>query len=283
MAFKTVIEKLEDVEEPLRQHYVENKDPKTGAVNYVIGLDGGIDILPQAKALRTENGGYRIKLKDFETRYDKLKAFEGMDPADVLAKLDRIAELEAANGGKLDEKKIDEIVEGRVKGKIAPLQRQHDTLKTETENLRKENEGLKKEKTSRTISDAVREAAVKMKMLPEAMEDAIMLAERVMEVDSDGKVVVRDQVGFTPGVDAASWLGDIQAKRPHWWPASSGAGSQGNRNGGGAGGGPNPWTREGWNLTAQGNMLRTDEKQAERLALAAGTTIGGGMPAAKKA
>lgn len=281
MALKTVLEKLEDVPEVFREHYVETEDPKTKVKQYVLGIEGTIDPLPGVKALRSENGGYRIKVRDLETKYGKFDAFKDMDPTEILAKLDRIQELETAAGGKLDEKAIEAIVEGRIKTKISPLERQLAAVTAERDGFKVKTEEFTAKEKTRMISDAVREAALKVKMQPEAVEDAIMYAERIMEVNEDGFVSVKDKVGFTPGLDVANWLTDMQPKRPHWWGPSQGGGARGG-NGSGGPGGDNPWSHEHWNVTRQNQQYNADPKRAEQLAVNAGTKLGGSRPAAAK-
>jgi hypothetical protein len=114
------------------------------------------------------------------------------------------------------------------------------------------------------------------------LEDALEVAGRMFEVDEDGKVVTKDEVGVTPGIDAVVWLTEMQNKRPHWWGTTSGGGSRGNNGNNGTTTGNNPFTREHWNMTEQGKLVKTNRARAEQLARSAGTTIGGGMPARKQ-
>lgn len=282
MVMKTVLDTLDDIAEPLREHYKEIADSKDANKKiFVLDIEGSIDPLPGVKALRTENGGYRIKLRDAEAKYGKLEAFKDMDPAEVLAKLDRITELEAAAGGKLDDAAIEKIVEGRIKGKMGPLERQMAALAAERDGFKAKNDEYTQKEKTRMIGDSVRAAATALKLQPEAVDDAIMYAERVMEVNEQGEVVIKDAVGFTPGIDAKAWLGDMQAKRPHWWGPSAGGGAKGGGGGNGFLGGANPFSFEGWNLTEQGKLFNTDKKRAEQLAAQAGTTVGGRKPQPK--
>ncbi len=280
MVMKTSAATLDEIEEPLREHYKEVEDPKTKAKSYVLDIEGPIDPLPQVKSLRQENGAYRIKLREAEAKYGKFEAFKDMDPTEVLATLDRVKELEIAAGGKLDDAAIDKIVEGRMKSKTAPLERQIATLTGERDLLKTTVGDYTAKEKKRIIVDDVRAAALKVKLLPDAVEDAVMYAERVMEVSEEGVVSVKDNVGFTPGLDSASWLADMQAKRPHWWGPSQGGGGRGGS--GGGGGGVNPWTAENWNMTEQGKIHNADPKRAAALAANAGTSIGGKKPALKK-
>jgi len=45
----------------------------------------------------------------------------------------------------------------------------------------------------------------------------------------------------------------------------------------------NPWKAETWNVTEQGNIVRTDRARADKLAAAAGTKVGGLKPKPVKA
>lgn len=284
MALKVVLDNLDDVPEAVRGEYKETTDPKTKAVTYVLDIDGGIDLHPLARTLKDENARRRIAEKKATDELALLAPFKALgDPTEVLAKLDRIPELEAAAEGKLDEGKINSIVETRIKTKLAPVERELGQWKTKATELEgKVGEYTVKEK-QRAISDSVRSALIKSQGFNAvATEDALVFAERMLEVADDGSVVTKDGVGVTPGVDAAVWLQEMQSKKPHWWGTTTGGGAGGNRSGANGGGTGNPWSADGWNMTEQGAILRSDRRRAEQLAKSAGTTIGGPRPVAKK-
>lgn len=214
-----------------------------------------------------------------------LAVWGDLDHEDVVAKLDKYPELEAASAGKLDEAAIEEIVQKRVEGtlksKLSPLERDNKKLKVANDELTAANAGFVVANTRRQIHDHVRGALTSAKVIPEAHDDALMLAERLFEITEEGEIVTRDKVGVAPGLDATAWLGEIQEKKPHWWPASTGGGARGSGGGGGFQG-TNPWTAEGWNMTEQGRIYTDKGKEfAERLAKAAGTKVGGTKPVAK--
>lgn len=278
MAIKAVVDSLDDVDEKFRDLYTE--------VNGKFEITGieDVTLLTPVKKLKDENAKRRI---------DERKAREALAPftalvgerklEEVQAMLDRYPELEAAAEGKLDEGKINGLVEARLKTKLAPVERERDQLKAQIT----ERDGIisayKTKETIRTVHDAVRDAIGKQQGFQQtAIEDALMHAERMFEVDENGKVVTKDEVGVTPGIDAVVWLTEMQQKRPHWWGTTSGGGSRGNNGSGGSPTGNNPFSREHWNMTEQGKLIRTNRARAEQLAKSAGTTIGGGMPVAKK-
>lgn len=125
--------------------------------------------------------------------------------------------------------------------------------------------------SKRAVANAARAAAEKLGVLPEAMEDVLVLAERDLSLGDDGRVATKT------GAPAEGWLGELQSKRPHWWPSSSG--------GGAAGGSwfrrelPNPWSAEHWNLTDQGRFAQMHGTvKAEEYAAKAGSRIGATEP-----
>lgn len=238
----------------------------------VTGIKTQADVDRVQEALRKEREDHK-KVKEL------LSTFSGLDPEEVRTKLDRLEELELANGGKLDEQKINEIAEARVRAKVAPLERQVSQLSNQlTEKEKLIGDYTQREKL-RTIHDQVRKAATNAKLRDTAIEDVLIIAERVLEVDEAGNVVARDGVGVTPGITPDVWLTEQQEKRPHWWPESTGAGAKGGS--GGSGGSLNPFSHEGWNMTQQAVLYKADPAKAEQLARLAGTTVGGGRPVKK--
>lgn len=273
MAIKALVDKLDDVPEQYRDLYTE----KNGKFE-LTGVEG---MKTQADIDRVQAGLAKERTEHKATK-TALSAWGDRKADEVIAILDRVPELEAAAAGKLDENKINTMVESRVGSKLAPVQRQVATL---TANLAEKDAiiaGYQTKERTRSIHDGVRDAISKTKgFQASAAEDALMLAERMFEVNEDGKVVTKDGVGVTPGVDAVVWLTDMQQKRPHWWGPTEGGGAGGSGNGNREGG-DNPFTAANWNMTKQGEILRANPTRAEQLARAAGTTVGGPKPAAKK-
>ena len=271
MTLKALVDSLDGIDTHFHELYTQKGDKYelTGVEGFRTQAD--VDRLNQA--LVKERNDHK------ETK-GKFAPFAAFDPADVQAKLDRFEELELAAAGKLDENKINSIVESRLKQKISPIERERDLYRSQVA----EKDGLlgqfQAERTQRSIFDKVREAATGAKILPEALEDALVLAERVFEVAEDGRVVTKDNVGVTPGIDASVWFTELQTKKPHWWGPSAGGGARGNGTPGA--GGNNPFTAEHWNMTEQGKILTSNPARAEQLAKSAGTTVGGPKPAPRK-
>lgn len=280
MPLNAIHETVDDIPEQYRDLYTEKngKYELTG----IVGIKTQADI----ERLQTSLGKER---DDHKNTKASLGVWGDLDHEDVMAKLDKYPELEAAAAGKLDDAQIDEVVNRRVEGtlnsRLAPVERDNKRLQAENEELRSQNEGFHQANIKRKIHDDVRKAMVASKVINEAQDDALMLAERIFEVrEDDGAVVTKDGVGVTPGIPADQWLVEIQESRPHWWPASVGGGAGGGRSGGGGfpAGTNNPFSAEGWNMTKQGQVVREKGMDyAQRMASAAGTTVGGRKPAPK--
>ncbi len=274
MKLKAILETLEGLPEHFHELYTEKngKYLLTGVEG--IKTQADIDKLNEANVKEREaHKATKAKLESYISLAE--------NPEELQQKLDRMAELEEAAKGKLDENQLNNLVEARLKTKIAPLQRDLDKKQKDLEALTGEVTTYKTKERQRTIHDKVREAALKGNILNTAVEDVLMLAERVFDIDESGAVITKDNSGVTPGVDPHVWLTDMQQKRPHWWAASQGGGAKGGGAGNG-GGGSNPFSAEGWNMTEQGQLIKTDRARAEQMAKAAGTTIGGLRPVAKK-
>jgi hypothetical protein len=274
---KDTHEKIDEVPEEFRSLYTE-KDGKWEFTG-VQGIRTSRDVERVQEALRKEKN-------DNKELKQQLSVWGDLKHDEVLAKLDKLPELEAASKGKLDENAIEEIVQRRVEGtlksKLAPVERQNKQLQQQLAEVTEKATTLEGEKKKRTLHDAVRKAARDAKVLPEAEDDVLLWAERVMEISEDGKVVTKDGVGVTPGLEAQAWLSEIQDKKTHWWPGTQGGGAPGSGPRMGAGG-PNPWSHDGWNMTQQGVFLRQHGRErAEQMAKAAGTTVGGPQPKPRK-
>ena len=189
---------------------------------------------------------------------------------DVLKDLDKVSSLEAEVEALKDDGKnsalFDKRVEAMVATRMAPHDRKLVEMTTERDTLTETNKGLSGTINTDRIAQSLRAAALKAGVAPTALDDALMLGERHFERDDEGRVVTKESVGVTPGVEADVWLSEIKERKPHWWPVSAGGGATGG-NGKGTAGAGNPYTSEGWNRTNQ-NALPADK--ANQMARAAG-------------
>lgn len=265
---------LDAVPEAFRPLYSE-KDGKF-ALTAVNGLKTVQDVANVQEALRKERN-------DKAALEAALRPWKDLKHSEVMAQLDRVRELEAAAAGKIDEKKLEEIVTARIGQKTGPLERQLNEYKTNFETAAQERDALKQQIARRDLSDAVRTVATEMKVVSTAIADVEMIASVYLERDeTTGNFIVKNGVpGITPGLDVKGFMKEMQKQRPHWWPASQGGGA----NGGGAGGdsSDNPWSAKNWNLTKQGQVIKTQGlAAAEQMAKSVGSYVGASQPTKAK-
>lgn len=263
---------MDQVPDTFKDLYSE-KDGKA-VLTGINGMKTPQDVLNVQEALRKERA-------DHAAAKEALKPWKtlGDDPTEIQQKLDRIGELEAASGGKLDESKIQEMVEQRLGQKTAPLERQLKETSTTLEELQNENSQLKNTLVTRDRNDAVRAVATEMKVLSTAIPDVEMVAGAFLERDeTTGEFIVKaDAKGVTPGADVKQFLKEMQKQRPHWWPQSQGGGAGGGKSFGDSD--ENPWSSKGWSLTKQGQYVKEHGMaEAQKAAAAAGSKIGATRP-----
>jgi hypothetical protein len=250
---------------------------------------GGVHMLTKIKGIATTADVTRVQRaldsekKDHTTLKTNWSSFFGdKKPEDIRAILDRVPELETIAASKnINDEKLNELAETRFRAKFAPLERELGQLKTSVGEKDAVIQQYAERERTRTIHDGVRAEATKSKVVDTALEDVLMLAERAFEVDDKGNLVTRDLPGQTPGLQPSVWLTEMQAKRPHWWPASKGGGAGGGVHGS-MNAADNPFSAAGWNMTAQGRIYQENPERARQLAQVAGTTVGGPRPAASK-
>lgn len=278
MELEAIYENQDDIPEAFRPLYTEREGK--WELTQVKGIKTQTDI----DKLQTSLGKERTAHGETKA---KLKVFDGLDAEQITKDQDELKEarirIEAIDndpenkGGKLDEEQINKLVEARVATQMAPINREMETLKATNAEQAETIQGHEKKDTVRTITDAVREAGTTSKIIETAMDDVLMLSERIFEVTDDGHVITKDGVGATPGIEPDIWLSEMQEKRPHWWPAAEGGGAKGGQQQSGFP--DNPFTFAHWNMTKQGEIVKSDPAKAERMAKAAGVTIGSMKPA----
>lgn len=271
---KDIHDKLEEIPEAYQSLYTERngKWELTG----IQGVKTSADVERLQVGLTKERSDHKITK-------DKLGTWGEMVHDDVMKKLDRYDELEAASGGNLDDEKIEEIVEKRIGSKIAPYERKVADLEKQNGLLSGENDGYKTSANKRRIDDAVRVAMREYKggkFIDTATDDILMNARNMLEITEDGAIITRDKVDITPGMDVGGWLTDMTAKRPHWQPDSGGGGGNGDLGRGNVG--DNPFTLDNWNKTKQAAYYKEHgEEKTQKLAKMAGTKINGPKPEKK--
>jgi len=263
---------LETVPEAFRSLYTENNGKFVLTGINGIKTQGDVDRV-MGSLTKERNDHNLVKVS--------LKAWGDLKPDTVRAELDRIEEYKVAAAGKLDDEGINKIVTSRLNQQIAPLNRSLEELGANFALSQEENKTLKSTMNSRDRNDVIRGIAAEMKAHGTAMPDIEMAASLMLEKAENGQWIAKDGISnITPGLDIRGWLKEMQKQRPHWWPESAGGGAGGG--GSGTFTGVNPFTTEGWNITQQMAIVRDKGTEiADRMARAAGTTVGGAKPRPK--
>jgi hypothetical protein len=283
---KTIYDTKEEIPEGYEALYTEKngKWELTG----VQGVKTQADVDRVSEALRKE----KLEAKAAK---EKLATFDGIVPEEHHALVTTLeetkAQLEAVKkDGSLDETKLEPLIQARVKQQIAPVEREKASLQKQLEAKNtalaaKEAEAATLHQTIVTgqVERTIRDAAVHAKVLPHAINDVVMRGSRLVELRDDGSVITKDGVGVTPGLTPGEWLKDEMERSPHWWPVSVGGGAQGGgtARGGEYAGSNNPWSKEGWSLTKQGQVVtKLGAAKAAEVAAMAGAKIGDTKPKA---
>jgi hypothetical protein len=288
MALKAVVSAEEYSELP--EHHQSEYKQAQGGTSWILDVEG-VDNHPLVKGLSTTLGKFkelgpdakalRARLDaaaEAQTALDEMKGLWGeLDAEETKAALDRLAELES-EGGKVD-------IEARIEAAKGVLERKHakilEGIQANVDGLTAAN--LEKDDFIRDliIEQELDSGLTHIKAIPELREGAKALihkryrpkVERV-ENELTGKPEYRGIINTDVGESTIAdfferWQTEDEASP--YLPASGNTGT-GSRTQEGAGtrGRKNPWSKENWNLTEQGRIVKENRALAKTLASAAG-------------
>jgi hypothetical protein len=209
--------------------------------------DNKDDIAKLTEALRKERAEHKTAqwlLKEAKAKISELSAL-GALPA-------------APNAAQIAEH-INAAVKAQVALQTVEQNAKIQSLESKFQNANAESERLNVTLASRTVSEAVRDAATAAHVLPNAMADIQTLAGLELKLGADGVPVTED------GRDVATYIDDLRATRGYMWPANVGAGLRGSRDAPMSRGGENPFLPGSFNLTKQGELMQRNPAHAGRL------------------
>ena len=262
MTLRRFYTKKEDIPEGFESLYTEQDDK--WVLSPIDGLIAREDLTQSQTALSAEREAHR------QTK-DTLSKFGERTPEDIAKAFDELGVFKAK--GETGNEDVEAQVTARLNQEIGPVKRDLDSAEKDRDEYKtraEQAEGvLKKHRIEASVRKAVVDAGIKEE---EKIEDVLLFSERIFELTEEGQIVARDQVGVTPGIDPVQWLSDIndEGKKKHWWPQPSGGGAGGNEGNGQVK--DNPWKKETFNLTRQGEITRRDPDLAKRLKAQAGIT-----------
>lgn len=206
-------------------------------------VDGLEDTSGLKSALEKERDARR---KAENERKEFAKRYEGIDPDKVRDLMSHFENKEEAELLKQGSEGIQKIVEKR----IAKAQEAWNKEKQGYEEKVAGAHEVASTFMEQVLNFRIMEAALKAGVHQHAMEDVILRAKQIFDVDEEGRAVQFDQEdNIVPGKNGkdpysvAEWLESMTDKAPHWFEA--------NNSGGGAGGNRKP------NLSGKKTMKRT--------------------------
>lgn len=273
MPLSVVMDSLDDVADDIKELYTERsgKFHLTG----IVGVKSQEDVDKISEGLRKER-------EDHKSTKAKLHEFDGLDAAEVRTKLATIPELELRAKGDPEkfEEKLEELVAARLSTAVGPLELENKKLKETNTELATKVEQAEIVDRRRRISDAAMEVAQADSVQESAYSDVLLFSQSVLTISDDGSIVVGpNNFGVPEGLEPKDMLAEMKPKKAHWWPPTVGGDSRGSGSGGA---GDNPFSADNWNMTEQGKIYTENPERAAQLAKAAGTSVGGPRPAAKK-
>lgn len=200
MALALTLEKLDGLEDSVKGLYVE-RDGK-----FMLDVDGLEDTAGLKSALEAE----RKARREFEKKYGALK---DVDPEEY-TRLKREAEEREAK--KLEEK-------GEFEKIRAKWQQERDTEKADFDRRLQEKDALLKKYV---LDNQVRNCALRSGVIPEDIDDVMVITGRYFKLAEDGSIQVLDDSGeITPKTIDDFFARDFKAKRPKFYSTSGASGS----------------------------------------------------------
>lgn len=227
------------------------------------------DFLARIKKLEDKNSEIIGEKRDVTERLKKVdEALGGRELDDVVKTLDILEQSDEAK--MIAEGKLEEVVEKRIEKVRADFEGRMGSRGKELEEWKSKAESLTKQIETLVIDQAATNAFISAGGIPEAVSDAVFRA-RQMFVLEDGEPIPRDKNGETVqgsngtlSIKEFMESGDyLKGTAKHLYGFATGTGATGNNGTGGAT--KNPWSKEHFNLTRQGEITKSDPGLAAKL------------------
>jgi hypothetical protein len=218
----------------------------------------GVEEKTHIDEFRNQNTALKQQLDEFQKR------FEGIDPDDVRAQLEQKRKLEESQALKAGE--FEKILESRTRALKTDFDKRHSELAAERDSLHARLSDIQ-------INQGVIVAATKRGLRPTAIPDITARAKSSFKLvngvprafEPDGSTVRVSAKGDPMTID--DWIESQLSDAPHLFEPNAGSGATGSSSK--TTDPDNPFRRETWNLTKQGELLRKDPTRARALQAAA--------------
>lgn len=225
MALQFTVDSLDAIDEGVRNFYVEDNG------TFRLNIDGYEDPAGLKSALQRERDAAKEAKRKLSEAQEFKAQFEGLD-IEAMKKL-AAKSSEDEEGRLLAEGKVDEVVNKRTERLRTDLERQVAEAQARAEKA----EAFASRFRDKVLSDSIREAAVKAGSDPAAIDDFILRAKSVFQLNEHGEPVAFDGEEVIYGKDAATpltpleWAESLREIAPHLWPRAQGAGPTGDNGG----------------------------------------------------
>ena len=217
---------IEDLD--VRQKAIEAHEAELKSAKETILSDIDKKIEEATAGLKNKNKELLDEKKKIQ---ETLKNFENIDPQkakEAIEFLETNAEAQMIKEGKINE---------LIDRKTSQMKSDHETALAEVlsslEETSTKASTFEKLYKTKMIEDGLRDAALKAKVRPEAIDDIILRGSREFSLATDGTIESRDSEGklkktlddkvLTP----SNWIDGLKKTSPHYWPDSQGIGARG--------------------------------------------------------
>lgn len=277
MPLQALVEDLETIDEGMRDLY---RKVEVDDTNPLAAFNGKfiLDVQPVAGVAIDHTEGLKSSLSKARGERDdlekKLKTWEGLEPIDTRAKLEKLDNLQKIDPTKEADRLADEKVNS-VKEKAK--QELSDAQAKAAERETKLTAQIRHLMLSNAATTALQKHGGNVELLTPHVERQCRVREKedgtfVTEVlDKSGEVRLKD---ISNPMSIEDLVSEMKALEPY--SSAFSADSSGSRSGtsgtpsGGSAGGNNPWKKDTWNLTEQSRIAVNDPAKAKRLRQEAG-------------
>lgn len=272
---KTIYDEKEDIPDTYVSLFTEKDD------KWEMTEVSGIKTVGDVKRVQTTLDKERKDHKKINREIkEKLDVFEALGDIEAVTEgIDSLPGLKAAaKDGKFDEEEMNQLVSTRVERELSPVKRKLTAAEKDRDDAQTKVVGFEAADKTRSISGAIRTAAIGAKIQNLAIEDVVMIGSALFQLDEGGAVLTKDNVGVAPAINPKAWLAEVMEKgiRPYWWGETNGGGAGGSK---GGGSGKNPWQDGSWNMEEQANLVKTKGfAEAQKVAESVGSKVGATRP-----
>tara|TARA_Y100001963_G_scaffold160024_1_gene267142 strand:+ start:1039 stop:1836 length:798 start_codon:yes stop_codon:yes gene_type:complete len=263
MALKAIIENKEEIPEGVESFY-EEKDGK-----FHLSVEGFTE-KSRLDEFRESNINLKKQMEEIQS---KLSQHEGIDPVQAREALEKVKGLE--NKELLEKGQFDEILKNKeveYGGKIEQLTKHAQDQEKVAKTYKDE---LETYRITSAIQTAVNEVGNPQSS---AIADILARAKNSWQIDDKGILFCVDGTGKArysekgdQYLSPQEWAKELVQSAPHLFVSSVGGGANGS--GTGQNGVLNPWSKENYNLTKQGEILKDNPTLAKRLSGEAGLVL----------